>query len=583
VLAQVSLVTRRPRGGVSLKPSTVTADALHFGRGTDNEVLLQDVRVGLSEAVLQPREGVLYLEQLGTSPVRLNGEQVASAPVKSGDEIQIGPFKITIVEPPPETDVAVTVELVDPLGDDFVRLQAQSRIGLDRTWLSRRNAAWGGALAVLFLFLVLPVVGYFVNPKPNPRATPAAARVLPVAIDEAWNVGEISNPHKNFWRECRSCHEGAFISVRDEACLACHQGVQHHVDIQRFPKLVINNTPCGGCHLEHRGAHGVINQTQSLCTTCHEDLKRSAANAELRNVTDFGKDHPQFAVTVVADATAQAPDKKFQRVVLGGAEKPVDHPNLKFSHQAHLPQPSGAPPAGAPGAEPVAWPKDMRKLGCADCHQTEPGGGVMQPISFDRHCAECHNGALKFDPAPLGVVPHGDAALAQRVIVDFYAHRALEGGVEDAQAPDSVRRRPGTPLTEPQRLEALAWANARADEARKLVFNMRACGTCHEIEGGGDAFKIAPVLVQTQFLPKAQFNHAKHSTVDCESCHAARESKLSSDVLIPGIANCQTCHGGEAAWAKVRSTCISCHVFHKPGTGPLTPSGKARQTAASEN
>jgi hypothetical protein len=582
VLAQVSLVTRRPRGGVSLKPSTVTADALHFGRGTDNEVLLQDVRVGLSEAVLQPRDGVLYLDRVGTSPVRLNGDPVGSAAVKPGDEIQIGPFKITVVEPPPDTDVAVTVELVDPLGDDFARLQAQSRIGLDHTWLSRRNAAWGGALAVLFLFLALPIVGYFVNPRPDPRAATPVARVLPLAIAEAWNVGEVSNPHKNFWRECRSCHQDAFISVRDQACLACHQGVQHHVDVKRFPNLVINNTPCGGCHLEHRGSHGMITQAQSLCTTCHEDLKRTAANAELRNVTDFGRDHPQFAVTVVADAASDTPDKKFQRVVLGGADKPVDRPNFKFSHQAHLPQPAGAPAAGSPGAAPVAWPRDMRKLECADCHRLEPGGGLMRPISFAGNCAECHNGALRFDPAPLGVVPHGDAALAQRVIDDFYARLALEGGVEDVQAPESVRRRPGTPLTEPQRLEALAWAAARADVARKLVFDARACGTCHEIQGGGNAFKIAPVLMQAQFLPKAEFNHAKHATVACESCHAARGSRLSSDVLIPGIENCKTCHGGEAAWAKVRSTCISCHVFHKPGTGPLTPSGKAQQAAATE-
>jgi hypothetical protein len=334
--------------------------------------------------------------------------------------------------------------------------------------------------------------------------------------------------------------------------------------------------------LEHRGEHGVITRAQSLCTTCHEDLKRTAANAELRNVTDFGKNHPEFAVTVVADAAAPTPDKKFQRVVLGGTEKPVDRPNLKFSHLAHMPPPAGAP-VGAPGTQSVAWPRDMRKLGCADCHQPEPGGGLMQPITFAKQCAECHGGALKFDPAALGVVPHGDAALAQRTIDDFYARRALEGGVDDAQAPESVRRRPGTPLTEPQRLEALAWAKSRADVARKLVFDARACGTCHEIAADGDAFKIAPVLMAAQFLPKAQFNHAKHATVDCESCHAARTSRVSSDVLIPGIESCQTCHGGEAAWAKVRSTCISCHVFHKPGTGPLTPSGKAPQTAASAN
>jgi predicted CXXCH cytochrome family protein len=569
VLAQVSLVTRRPRGGVSLKPSTVTADSLRFGRGTGSEVLLQDVRIGLIEAELQPRDGVLHLTKQGSGALRLNGDPVDAAIVKPGDEIQIGPYKITIVDPPPETDVAITVELTDPLGDDFARLQSQSVIGLDRTWLSRRRGAWIGAITVLVLFLLLPVMAYVVNPKPDPRAAPPA-RIVPTAVDQSWNIGEISNPHKNFARECRSCHENAFISVRDEACLTCHKGIQHHVDIKRFPNLTINTTPCGGCHQEHRGARGVITRAQSLCTDCHDDLKRSAPNAELRNVRDFGSAHPQFAVTVVADAGA----KTFQRVELGGATKPVDHPNLKFSHKAHV--------------DPVAWPREMRKLACVDCHVTEPGGGLMVPISFTKDCAECHKATLQFDAAALDrMVPHGDAALAQRSIKDFYARTALEGGVTDLSAPEIVRRRPGTPLTEPQRLEALAWADQRALAARNFVFDdLRGCGTCHDIQrNAADPkadFKIAPVLLQAHFLPKAQFNHAKHATVDCESCHAARDSVASADVLIPGIENCRTCHGGESAGAKVQSTCISCHGFHNPGTGPLGPLGKAGQTASTD-
>lgn len=596
MLAQVSQVTRRPRGGVSLRPSTVTADSLRFGRGTDNEVLLQDVRVGLAEAELQRRDGALYLSQTGTNPVRLNGAPVAASPVKVGDEIQIGPFKITVVEPPAGTDVAVTVELVDPLGDDFARLQGQSRIGLEHTWLSRRNGAWAGALIVLILFLALPIFGYAVNPKPDPRAATPPSRIVPAAVDSTWDVGEISNPHKTFAVECRACHQTAFIQVRDAACLTCHSKLTHHVDPKRFPTMANDSSPCTDCHQEHHGARGVIIRAQSLCTDCHADLKRKAPTAELRNVTDFGRDHPQFAITLVADAAADTPDKKFRRVVLGGADKPVDKPNMKFSHRAHL-------PTGAPG-EPVAWPSYWRKLDCADCHQVAPGGGLMQPISFAKHCAECHNGALRFDkqwksgvmteadakaaasPAvdapPPAIVPHGDAAVAQRMIGDYYARIVLIGGVKDGQVPGDVpevaRRRPGTPLTEPQRVQALEWARARADEASKLLFNQRACGTCHEITGEGDTVKIAPLLMETHFFPKAEFNHAKHATVACDSCHKdARVSTASSEVLVPGIENCRTCHGGQAASAKVPSTCITCHGFHNPGTGPL-----GQQTASSE-
>jgi hypothetical protein len=567
VLAQISLVTRRPRGGVSLKPTQVTAEVLHLGRGTANEVLLPDVRVGVTEATIQLRDSGLVLSKHGPNPVSVNGVATATTALKAGDEILIGPYKITIVEPPADIDAALTVELISPLGDDFARVQAQSVIGLERTWLGKRPTAWLAALAILVVFAALPVAAYLVNATPDPRAPSSAPRLLPAVVEQAWNVGEISNPHKNFARECRSCHETAFTTVRDEACLGCHDAIQHHVDAPRFPNLVINKIPCGGCHHEHRGAHGVINQAQALCTDCHLDLKRTAANAELRDVGDFGERHPEFRVTVVADAAA----KTRARVDLGSEARPVDHPNLKFSHKGHL--------------DPIAWPRQMRKLACPSCHVTEPGGGLMQPIAFTRHCAECHDSSLKFEAsAPDRAVPHGNAALAQRSIKDFYARVALEGGVGDLSAPAVVRRRPGTPLAEPERLEALAWAEQRAAAARSFVFDdLRGCGTCHDVDRGGPEFKIAPVLLQTQFLPKAQFNHGKHTTVSCEGCHAARASIASSDVLIPGIATCRNCHGGESAGAKVRSTCISCHDFHKPGIGPLKPYTKAGLTAATGN
>src|SRR5260221_4556678 len=304
MLVQISQVTRRPRGGVSLKPTQVTAESLRIGRNTASEILLPDVRVAVAEAVIQPRDGALYLSRISTTPLRVNGVDTEAAEVKPGDEILVGPYKIEVVEPPERIDVAVTVELVNPLADDFARVTL-NRIGLERTHLSKRRAAWGAVIAILVLFLALPLTGYFLNEYPDPRDPKPPARVLPTIFDEAWNVGEISNPHKNFWRECKSCHEDAFRSVRDEACLGCHNTVQHHVDITRFPKLVINNTPCGGCHAEHRGAHGVIIQAHELCTDCHLNLKKTAANAELRDVSDFGTSHPQFRVTVVADAATK--------------------------------------------------------------------------------------------------------------------------------------------------------------------------------------------------------------------------------------------------------------------------------------
>jgi predicted CXXCH cytochrome family protein len=47
----------------------------------------------------------------------------------------------------------------------------------------------------------------------------------------------------------------------------------------------------------------------------------------------------------------------------------------------------------------------------------------------------------------------------------------------------------------------------------------------------------------------------------CDSCHpAAATSKLSSDLLLPGINVCRNCHNSGKAWAG--NTCATCHRYH---------------------
>jgi predicted CXXCH cytochrome family protein len=69
-----------------------------------------------------------------------------------------------------------------------------------------------------------------------------------------------------------------------------------------------------------------------------------------------------------------------------------------------------------------------------------------------------------------------------------------------------------------------------------------------------------PILVD-RWMPQTQFNHAKHTSVKCDECHQARQSRETSDVLMPAKANCVTCH---SATGKVVSDCITCHTYHAP-------------------
>ncbi len=85
---------------------------------------------------------------------------------------------------------------------------------------------------------------------------------------------------------------------------------------------------------------------------------------------------------------------------------------------------------------------------------------------------------------------------------------------------------------------------------------------------GFEQWKVEPVKLTQTWMPRAQFNHQSHKTTDCLECHnGANVSKKSSDVLMPAIAECRTCHSGAEDKAKLPSDCLMCHQFHLPDRG----------------
>ena len=73
--------------------------------------------------------------------------------------------------------------------------------------------------------------------------------------------------------------------------------------------------------------------------------------------------------------------------------------------------------------------------------------------------------------------------------------------------------------------------------------------------------QVAAANVKTQWMPDAKFDHDAHRGFSCVSCHAkALTSTEASDILLPGIAVCKTCHGPGADHADSR--CSECHTYH---------------------
>jgi len=253
--------------------------------------------------------------------------------------------------------------------------------------------------------------------------------------------------------------------------------------------------------------------------------------------------------------------------------EPARDPDLlKFNHQRHF----------AADIPPIAG----KKLECSFCHQPDLQGRYNMRITYAGQCQVCHS--LQFDPSnPELVLPHGDPAAVRGFLQDLQAHYAdlaarkgLSGkSVTDFVTQQMSRLRDRLRLTYPAIPSNLA---AIGDAFEHQVFfvadpykpqpgmipRVRAsfygCALCHDPQPKPNA---APVITQPVFVDRwmvrSDFNHSSHRMVKCDDCHHATQSRLTSDVLMPGIGSCVTCHSPKG---KVAAECTTCHSYHAPAS-----------------
>lgn len=559
----VSHILKKSRGGTARREQDIEAATIRIGRGADCELYLADPRMALGHAVLEARPGGVFIDALGGADLSVNGASTSTAKLVPGDKVALGPYEVEVLPGKDGKDIAFSVELVRPLGDDLAELKLRSNVRLTRVGLGKRAWSYGLVAVILAVFLALPLTAFFGRGEIGKSAMmKGQSSVMLAAADQLWLPGAISNSHKFFGDSCQSCHQQAFVQVKDGACLTCHEKVTHHADPVKFPTASFAGEACASCHKEHNGPKALVRQDQEFCSSCHSGIAARAPGTTLGNASDFGKAHPQFRVTVVTDAVKGT----VQRLSL--ADKPAEQSGLKFPHEKHL-NPKGMRSPQVPEAV---------VLTCSNCHQPDSGGVLMQTAKFDTSCSGCH--LLQFEPQALDRrMPHGKPAEAMQYVRDTYDSIALRGGFAETSAPEAVRRVPGqaAALTETERLSALAWANKKADEVIVGRYGKGLCAHCHVVQDSADplTWTLAEVRINQRWLPGGAFTHAKHRDADCTGCHAATTSAASSDVLIPGVETCQNCHGGEKAADKVSSTCVSCHGFHKEGLPKLRTPGKS--------
>ena len=93
---------------------TLELDRVRIGRRSDRDLQLQDMRLSLVHAEIRERTaGDFVIESRTRTGVWVNGTPAPSHPIKVGDHIDCGRFRITLLEPPPGIDLLLeTVERV---------------------------------------------------------------------------------------------------------------------------------------------------------------------------------------------------------------------------------------------------------------------------------------------------------------------------------------------------------------------------------------------------------------------------------------------------------------------------------------
>lgn len=221
-------------------------------------------------------------------------------------------------------------------------------------------------------------------------------------------------------------------------------------------------------------------------------------------------------------------------------ERPPDTNTLKFDHKLHL---------AARGVFNAEGRREV--LQCAQCHKLvadKSGKWDPKPIAFASDCQRCHR--LTFDARfPNAEVPHGgDPGIVYGFLGGIYSGDSSLA----TKSPEEVRRIFAT--------RASRSAGESAVVSAEHVIKAK-CTVCHELKTvSGRLVATRPVL-PVRWIKHARFSHSEPHR-ECESCHAnARQSALTSDILLPQIKACATCHAPSGA--RPGSTCLTCHEYHE--------------------
>ncbi len=532
---------------------------LTVGRAAENDLHLPDLAVEAYHAqMVTPPGGFLEVASTGTLGFTRDGSttNATSIEIATGGELGFGGYRITVSK---DSDGAtlLVVRQVASTADATSDFDEKRSFTLASVLPGKRGLSWALASIILLAFLLVPVIGHQIYGS-NPKAK--------ITGDASWDPGALSLGHAKLQDNCQACHVKAFVSVRDETCTSCHKDTHDHGQPGRIatardmPGLGGNILwgvahafgktgpgACVDCHVEHQGARHMDPPAQKFCADCHGSLKERLADTKLGDASDFGTAHPELKVQVSANPWTKA----VQRLPL--SDHPRENSGLAFPHKAHLDPLGGVARMAMRLGQGAGY---GQALTCTNCHHETEDRVRFKPVNMEKDCAACHSLGYDRLGTTVRTLHHGDVA---QVIADLRT-------AGPAATPLGNRRRPGN-YDEGRVYYSNFAPPVPVDPVQRAFSKEGVCGECHAPVVSGGRIAITPVRLTQRYMLHGWFDHKSHDKEKCSSCHAAAQSTTSTDVLLPDLKQCRTCHLGESASRpKVASSCAMCHDYHvSPG------------------
>ena len=602
-------ITKRVGAPDIVREKALAAAEPVIGRGTDCDIQLTDLAVSLRHAVLkQTGPGSVSVESLGAENFEANGKFVQQADLNlANSPVLVFGSHVLALTPGDNGAILVIATARENTAAADTASDQKRAFSLKYALFSQRQIAWITAAAILLACLIFPI-GLFVIDHNRHQMISSAA-------DRQWSSGPLSPGHHFLEKDCEACHRQAFVSVTDSACLSCHQADLNkaaHAEVAsltrnlgspfppdpaadhaphnrlmaaspRDPNLIrrINtwvtttfshpNNRCASCHTEHVGTgHAATGKSpapvtqnelkRNDCKDCHTGISRRLIDTKIPDVSDWGH-HPDFRPVITVGFDGDKP--RLEKIALSSA--PLEKEGLIFGHDVHLSATGGVARQAMELGKTAGY---GAPLTCTNCHRPAPDGGFV-PVEMKRDCAVCHSLAFTRKNGVDQLLPHGHPDQVVAALKLYFAHEPRM-----TSALETFLGRPG-----------LHGIFVPTQEGDNVGANVRAafepggtCYTCHTVIPPADKrslnYGIAPVKLTSRYLPWGDFNHnvTEHhqdanGAPNCDTCHKANSSKKAEDVMLPGIAECGTCHGKtrQETVAAAGSDCAECHGFHNPG------------------